>query len=493
MNVSFWKRLSLRHYIGLYLFTLIFFTAILEIGGFDFWWHLKTGQYILETGSIPREEIFSYTKAGEPWIAHEWLSEIVFYSIYRFSGFPGIILFRALLILFIFLLVFKTTLRRANLISGERGNTALTSALIVLAVIAFSVGWTPRPHFFSYLLFALCLEILEGYRWREKNRLFLIPLLMVIWVNLHAGFILGFFLLLFYLIGEIAKREFARARFLLLILLVTVLAALANPYGHQGLFYPFSYILGANRFHKTVITEWFPPDFKSYHVQVFEIILFLGILSFILSSRSVEFLDWGLFLFFTHFSLRSSRYLPLFALVSPPLIAGYLSAFFRERLGKLAQKQEPLSPRRKSYLSAGLFIFWVLLSSFLCWQRANRILSDSRTKTEENLPRKAVDFLLAHPREGNLFNKYRWGGYLIWKEVKVFVDGRADVYGQGLIGDYLQIQRGENWKELLQKYEIETVIWPAKEILPTILRESGEWKIIYEDEIGVIFGKKGSS
>ncbi len=97
--------------------------------------------------------------------------------------------------------------------------------------------------------------------------------------------------------------------------------------------------------------------------------------------------------------------------------------------------------------------------------------------------------MLAHPEEGNLFNKYRWGGYLIWREVKVFVDGRADVYGRELIGDYLQVQRGENWKELLEKYKIEILLWPQKEILTTLLKESSEWQILYEDEIAIIFQK----
>jgi hypothetical protein len=489
MKASFRRKFSVRHIILLYLFTLIFFTAIFEIGGFDFWWHLKAGQYILETKTVPNQEIFSYTKAGEPWIAHEWLSEVILYSIHRSFNFPGIIIFRAFLILFIILIIFKTTLRRANLAYEQRGNIALTSGLIILAVIAFSAGWTPRPHFFSYLFFALFFEILEGYRWRERNLLFLIPFLMVLWVNLHGGFILGFLLLSFYLMGEIVNKEFRRARFLLIVLLFTILAALINPYTYKGLFYPFSYFLGANRFHKTVITEWFPPDFKSYHVQVYEIILFLGILSFILSPRRVEFLDWGLFLFFTHFSLRTLKYLPFFALAVPPLIAGHLTAFFREKLGKFSYQERPLSPRLKLYFQGGLLIFWIFLSSFLYFQRANKILSDSLSKTEKAFPKKAVDFLLAHPEEGNLFNKYRWGGYLIWREVKVFVDGRADVYGRELIGDYLQVQRGENWKELLEKYEIEIILWPQKEILPTLLKESPEWQIIYEDEIAVIFQK----
>ena len=312
---------------------------------------------------------------------------------------------------------------------------------------------------------------------------------MVLWVNLHGGFILGFLLLFFYLLGEVVRKEFSRARFLLFLILVTILAALVNPHTYKGLFCPFSYILGENRFHKLVITEWFPPDFKSYHVQVYEIILFLGILSFILSFRRVEILDWGLFLFFTHYSLLTLKYLPLFALVSPPLIAGHLTSFLHKKLGKLSYKERPLSPRFRTYLNGGLLLFWIFLSSFLYFQRANKILVSSLTETERTFPKKAVDFLIAYPEQSNLFNKYRWGGYLIWRGVKVFVDGRADVYGRELIGDYLQIQRGENWKELLGKYEIGIILWPQKEILTTVLRESAEWKIIYEDDRAAIFQK----
>jgi hypothetical protein len=117
-------------------------------------------------------------------------------------------------------------------------------------------------------------------------------------------------------------------------------------------------------------------------------------------------------------------------------------------------------------------------------------LTASLTETEKNFPKKAVDFLITHPEKGNLFNKYCWGGYLIWRGRKVFIDGRLDVYGEEFMREYIQVEKGKkNWKKILEKYKIKVILWPRGGFLPTLLKESSEWQIIYEDEIAIIFQK----
>ncbi|MDE3089833.1 MAG: hypothetical protein KGJ80_10685, partial [Chloroflexota bacterium] len=185
------------------------FTAILLIGLFtmavrgiadaDFWWHLRTGQLIVETGAVPHVDVFSFTKAGQPWVAHEWLSEVFIYTLYRLGSFPLLIITFAALIALAFAFVYV----RCD------GKPYVAAFTVLLAALATAPLWDVRPQMITMLVASIFLFGLDTFHRKQDWRgIWLLVPLMVLWVNLHSGYVLGLGIIAIYLFGE-GVRVFA--------------------------------------------------------------------------------------------------------------------------------------------------------------------------------------------------------------------------------------------------------------------------------------------
>src|SRR6185503_4613823 len=175
-------RRPLKRILDVYIFAFTFLVASRPLSDGDFWFHLKTGEYVWNTGLVPKQELFSFTAYGNPWIAHGWLSGVIFYAVYSKVGLYPLMFIFALLATFAFWIVFRRTV----------GHPLVVGFAIVLGIFTALPNLGVRPRIFSLLFASIFLALLTNYAQYGKGRAiwWLVPL-MVLWVNLHGGFIIG--------------------------------------------------------------------------------------------------------------------------------------------------------------------------------------------------------------------------------------------------------------------------------------------------------------
>src|SRR5208282_2428609 len=291
----------------------------------DLWWHLRTGQWIVETGHVPHSDPFSFTRAGHAWVSHEWLSEVVFYELWKQAGPSALIVYSAIITTAGFLLLYLRCL-----LSGARAHWA--AAATALGALAAAPSWGVRPQMFTFTLASVLLWLIEAGEVRPRLLLWIPPLFLV-WLNLHAGFALGPALLLAYGAGLIMETALGntpwqQARPILLRVLLLLLACLAlvplNPSGTQLYRYPFDTLRSSGM--RSLIGEWHSPDFHAGLYRTF-LLLWLLLLIALASSRSRPKGRVIVPLVLVSFaSLDAVRHIPIFVLLSIPVIAAALPA-----------------------------------------------------------------------------------------------------------------------------------------------------------------------
>src|SRR6202163_3790669 len=303
----------------------------------DLWWHLRTGQWIVETAHIPHTDPFSFTRAGHAWVSHEWLSEVVFYELWKHAGAAALIVFSAIITTAGFMLLYLRCL-----LYGAKKHWA--AAATVLGALASAPSLGVRPQMFTFTLASLLLWLLDsgnksanksgdksGDKKDRPRLLFWIPPLFLLWLNLHAGFALGLALLFAYGVGlivetSIGNTPWQQARPIVLRVLLLLLACLAlvplNPSGAQLYRYPFDTLCSSGM--RSFIVEWFSPDFHEWLYRPF-LLVWLLLLTALASSRSRPKGRVLVPLLLTSFAaLDAVRHIPIFILVAIPVIAAAL-------------------------------------------------------------------------------------------------------------------------------------------------------------------------
>jgi hypothetical protein len=469
------------------LFIISLFTiAVRETRDADMWWHLRTGEVILDEG-IPHQDVFSYTVPDNEWITHEWLSQVLMWVTYQGSGFTGLILLFAAL----------TTTALVLIFMRSDGRPYLAAFVVLLAALASAPFWGVRPQVFNMLFAALFVFLIEGYKDGKVQRrtLWLLPLITVIWANLHSGYLLGIALLAGYILGEglqlrLGKRDgrgldWQGIRWLVLITVACFVAAVINPNGPELWIYPFL-TLGSGAMQQ-YIQEWQSPNFHLNIFWPFAVLLGLGVLSFIASKKRPAWTDVILFAGTGAAGLLSARHIPLFAIVASPIVARYLlKSLEGSRLYPV------LSGQSTARLSGRLQILnWLLL--LICIAAAAVWVFNKTQQNEqaiaEQYPVFAVDYLQSSGLDQQRgYNSYNWGGYLIWRGIPVFVDGRADVYGDDFLHSYRRtFDLTSQWREPLDEYEVDYVLMESGHSLLTLLDSSKEWKQAYRDDVGAVY------
>ena len=482
-------KLTIRQVFFIVLLLCLFLMTLRPIVDPDFWWHLRTGQFIAQTHSIPHTDPFSFTKAGQPWLTHEWLSELILYGLFRLGSFALLIFTFSIIITVAFLL---TYLRSP---AGTRPYVA--GFMLLLGAVATAPTWGVRPQMISLLFASLFLLLLDHYRSAGKLK-FLIPLpfIMLVWVNLHAGYFLGLALVGIYIAGELidllvavfSKHEqnkagpyFKSILNLSVTLIACILATLANPNGINIIIYPFQTLTSPSM--QQFIQEWFSPDFHQLMWQPLAWLILALIGVGMISKKSISPTNILLTIVFGYAALISMRNIPFFALAAIPVLA--------EQVGSLVNI-------RTAVRTPGRLFRWavpILLAGILLIASVRFIqVVQGQAKTEaENFPKTAVDWLLENKPVGNLFNSYNWGGYLIWRmypQFRVYIDGRADVYGDSFIFNYLSIYNAEpGWQDKLNHQTVQTILVEPDSPLANVLRQSAAWHIAFSDRESAIFVK----
>ena len=469
--------LTIRRVVPIVLFSMLFVLAVRQSVTIDpdLWWHLKAGQQIIDTRSIPHTDDYSFTKQGSEWVAHEWLSEVIMDAIYRVTGLTGLVTIFSLIIV----IALWLTYRRCE------GRPYAASIAIVLGAAASSPLFGVRPQMFTLLLASIYIVLLEHL---DTRRIWWLAPLMLLWVNLHAGFALGLALIGLYIVRAVLDGEWNQIRPLLIVLLVCAAVVPLNPNGFRMFSYPYETLTSPSM--AAFIQEWASPDFHKVTYLPLAILLLSTFAAMALSPTRPRLGEIFLVLITALGALRSVRHIPIFSLFAVPVLAKHLWAVAKDRGWDTSLTGAEVRPTGiKLLINIVLLLAPLALGVFRIWHFA----SHQRNYETLRNPVAAVEFLKSQHLPGPIYNRYGWGGYLIYQlypEYRVYIDGRADVYGDAFFTEAMQVYDGVgNWKEPLDRYGIQTVIIDTNVALSTALRNDNEWSKVYEDDQAVIFSR----
>jgi hypothetical protein len=440
----------------------------------DLWWHLRTGQWIVETGHVPHSDPFSFTRTGHAWVSHEWLSEVAFYELWKHGGAAALIVFSAIVTTTGFMLLYLRC-------PGKRHWAA---AATVVGALASAPSWGVRPQMFTFTLASLLLWLVKTGEGRPK-RLLWIPPLFLLWLNLHAGFALGPALLLAYGFGlilesGIGETPWQQVRPIVLRVLLLLLACLAlvplNPSGTQLYRYPFDTLRSPGM--RSFIVEWFSPNFHDWLYRSF-LLVWLLLLTALAASRARPKGRVIVPLLLTSFAaLDAVRHIPIFVLLAMPVIAAALPA----ATTVLVVPQPGFHSSRLRPLFNGAVVVLIAMFALVRWT----ILAHNQNAREaEQFPAKAVAFLRSGDYPQRVFVYYDWGGYAIWKlypEYRVFVDGRADLYGDDLLHQFQTVVQLRNgWRDVVDRWNVEELLIPPSSAIAQALVLDPQWYVAFSD------------
>jgi hypothetical protein len=481
------KRLTLSRLVIAMTFIALLAMAVRTPADTDMYWHLRTGQYILETRSVPAADPFSSTMLGKPWIDVHWLSQVILYATFAAFNTLGLALLVALLVVLAFVFVWKQM----------EGGVFLRAFILVLAAATAGVVWTPRSQMATFVFTALLGYLLYLYKWKQVDRLWLMPLMFVAWVNLHAGYVAGFMLLGTLMVGEAlsnvalkfgmrgepAIMAWARLRKLFFVTLLSGVVLVINPFTLNTLLLPLKTVnIGALQ---DFIQEWASPDFHELFQQpmIWMLLLTLAVIGW--SGRRLDVTDALTLGLFAYISFLARRNIGLFALVCAPILSRHAAAWWAK------------SPGRDLHLSRGSPILnWIILILIVLAAAIKMIvplLPATQTKAEADIvPVDAVNWIVEHRPTGAMFNSYNWGGYLLWRlwpDYPVYVDGRTDLYDNDFLrDDYLNIILARpGFQAKLDQRGIGFVIVEANSLLDTLLQQTARWREAYRDQMAVIY------
>lgn len=492
--------LTMERLVVAILFLLLLAMAIRVPTDTDTWWHIRSGELIVETGHVPRVDTFSYTRDGHKWIDHSWGAQVILYGIYRVFGGHGVIGDRGN----VGLALYTAILATGAMVFVYRmcaGTAYLRAFVVVLGAAAAAVFWSPRPQMFSFFLSALLLYLLHLYKREGRDWLWAIPPLMVLWSNLHAGFAIGFILMGGALAGEALgalldpgdprAAGWRGVRRLAVVLAISIPAVAINPYGLDMLAVPFQTIgIGVLR---DFIQEWASPDFHQPQVWPFGLLLIGTLAAVGLSSRRVDWADLTLVCGTAWMALVAGRNIAIFALVAAPLLSRHVDAWLESRGWSLRPLRRVAGVR--------LALNWLLLALVLLGTvgKAAAALGPHtlRAAQLEAFPAELAAFLRAEPPAGHLFNSYNWGGFLLFAapNVPVYVDGRTDLYDDAFLRRYLDVALvREGWGALLDEQAIDMIAIEAHSVLAQMLRERSEqWREqVFDGGRSALFTRVGS-
>ncbi|HWB85811.1 MAG TPA: hypothetical protein VG675_16835 [Bryobacteraceae bacterium] len=478
VSLPAWFRPVLLAFAGIFLIGL--FST--EIADTDFWWHLRAGEFIVQHHALPVPDPFAYTTVmGHPqysgeWttrhfnLTHEWLAQSIFYLVYRATGFPGVVIFRAIL-----LMLFCAI---AGLVAYRRCGGFYRGIAAAMATASVATQFTSdRPFLFTFLFLAITVALLE-----YRRALWLLPPLFLVWGNCHGGFVMGWAVLVAYC-GEAVYRFWRKApaegdQRLLGIAALSVLASGINPNGFRVL-EVLSYY--QRSFMTSKLEEWGRPQF--WPPKMFSILLALSAAVLAWAHRRVRPVDWLLFAAFAGACFTAERNVIWIAFLGPILLATYLP--WKRIVQPIVE------------VAAG-----VLLLSAFATGIAHGSFFQLRTASWK-FPAGAADFLLQHHVTQRMFNTYEYGGYLMWRlwpQERVFIDGRA--LNESVFADYVRMlynhdaSGGMSATELLDHYGIQVIVMNGFEYVSGALYnlapaladpKQTEWALVYQDAQAVVF------
>lgn len=428
----------------------------------DTYWHIAAGNWMLAHGAVPRTDPFAFTTQGMPWVAHEWLAEVFFALAFRAGGWVGVVVLTAAAAAAAILIM-------ARLL--ERFLAPLPAyALLMLTVLTLMPTMLARPHILALPVMAGWTVGLVRARAEDRAPPLWLAGLMLIWTNLHGGYMIGLAVagalaVEAVLADRVAWRGWA------IFLAAAALAACVTPLGLDGILFPFRMLrLGATR----NIQEWQAPDFQQ--LEPVELVLMAALLLGLTGAIRLPWLRALLFLGLLHVALQHSRFQLQLSVIGFLLVAPGLGLRFPARAPAVAGA--PAVARRAGVVLAGLLVALTLARAAVPIVRAD----------EAGSPVSALDQVSAAIRARPVFNAYRFGGFLIFNGVRPFVDSRADLYGDTFLDGYLAIASGDSARvaDAFRRYGIAWTILEPGTPLIAWLDSQPDWRLLAADGFAVV-------
>ena len=441
----------------------------------DIWWHLRNARYVLQYHSFPRVDTYSFGAAGSPWLAHEWLSEIVYYLGFKIMGLQGIFVVYFLLIVLIYAGIYY----RACRAGADCKDATLVACL---AILAGGVSIGPRMLLFGWLCMVGLLLILDHFQ-RTAKGLWLLPPLFVIWINLHGSWVFGMAVILLTIAsgflegqwGKVQARRWSRPELCSLLIAggVSVAGLFVNPFGYHLALYPFDLLFrqASNLKH---IDEWQPVNFSTKQGWLALILILVLLAAAWFAKHRWRLSEVMLAAFALWFALSHVRLLFFAGIILPSLLAPCLQVF---------------TPYDRSidrpWLNAAVMAS--LAGAFFYFFPTQAYLGE---KIRAVYPEAAIKFMQRQQIQGRIFNNYGWGGYMEWTapDLKPFIDGRADIFVyNGTFDDYDEVAGAKRPLEILNKYRFDYVLFNPDTPLAYLLAHSKDWRSMYSDKTAVLY------
>lgn len=457
----------------------------------DTGWHIRTGEWILQTGSIPRHDLFSFSRPNAPWTAWEWLSDVVFAKLYAWHGLTAVCGACALVLCLASGILFSCLLARGV-------GLWLAAGAAFAATSASTIHYLARPHVFSILLFTAGLWVLDRDRRSRSHLLWLLPPLTALWCNLHGGFTLWLAVLWLLVLASAFERDKAAcARYLRLAALCSA-ATLLNPYGWNLHRHIAEYL--ASPWIMKAVQEFQPPQIRAENMLVFAVLLVsAAALAARAAARGEWFeplLVWALGLA----ALRSARHVPFFAMAAALVIASEFALWWHAASSRRPRRSASrvlwemgLQFGRRSLPTA-----WSLPLAAAMFLFTNPRVSDFPPKRFPVRAVAAMNTVLAPAgSQPRILTSDQWGDYVIFRlypRQRVFFDGRSDFYGEKLGADYQALLgTSVRAREVLGRQSFDLALLPHEWALERVLEEDRGWECVYRDDVAALFSRRAGS
>ncbi len=475
------------------IFVLILILSLRKIYDTDIGFHLRGGEWMLENKSFHHFDVFTYTVRNNEYIAMYWMFQIILYLLYKLGGDGLISIFNSIILLVFFVLVFYRLRRSAVPLW-------LCAISLFACILPIEIRFGVRPEIFTYLFLVLVLLVLDDYFYRRSKRLYLLPMIMLAWVNFHGLYILGFIAIGCYLISTYVHQR-PQFKGLLKWSVLSLIVTLINPYFLKGWSFPFYLFtrLQSHSIFKDAITEFASPfSLRGYllthHLALYIYYIFnlfsIGVSIATFNRRKIH--ELLLLILFGYVSLTAVRNIPLFTIIAIQIVALGIRDLMEQvdRLKKFFSKLE-------FTLAIGILIIAV---SFALQVKNNHYYArrggGSFGVGFDSLvhPIKACEFLKKHNINGRILNDLNRGSWLIWStHLPVFIDGRLEVMREEFFREFHESHSPGGINELIAKYNPVVIFfdysYPEALYWDIDLENNSDWRIIYWDETSIIYAR----
>jgi hypothetical protein len=471
---------------------LIVVFSLKQINNPDIGFHLKGGEWIIDNLKFPDKDVFTYTSTSKDYIDMQWLYQVMMYTVQSLAGYTGMTIFNVLLILTAFYLLYRLMLYR----NVPLPIIILTSFLVLITI---QIRFSYRPELLTWIGILITLSILEIYYSSQKKNLYWLPIISVLWVNMHGLFMIGLFTMGVYWISVLIRDKKPDLYFLKWFL-IAIAATLINPYFITGATYPF-YLLTrldeSNIFAQTISELQSPFSMmESSFVLELNLYFYTAIVSFLLmlvTFKTRRIYEYIIFAAFFYISYAAFRNVPIFM-----FYAGYMIAISLKDISQIDGVRNVIQKIRPGFniLQYAAAVIFILISARVVtgnyYNNYGGGIDFGVGLNQKSYPVKALEHMMASNLHGSVLNDIDSGGWIEWAfPGQVYIDGRLEVIGEELYKEYLNSLNTGQLVNLVNKYDPRFVVFNHSKAYSWIDQMNGlkDYMIFYLDENSIVYGK----